>query len=46
MLFKFKNLPSESKMYIPTKSAIWTESNDPIVTPKLSIVVFSQVVLL
>ena len=33
-------------MYIPTKSAIWAQSNDPIVTLELSVVVFSQVVLL
>ena len=45
-LIKFTNLPSVSKMYIPTKSAISTESNDPIVTSKLSVVAFSQLVLL
>ena len=33
-------------MYIPTKSAIWVESNEPIVKSKLSAVVFSQVALL
>ena len=44
MLFKYKNLPRVAKMYIPTKSAIWTESNDPILTSKLSVVVFSLVV--
>ena len=28
-----------SKMYIPTKSAIWTESNEPSVTSKLLITI-------
>ena len=33
-------------MYIPTKSAIWAESNDPIVTSELSVVIFSKEMLL
>ena len=46
MLSKFKNSLSVSKMYNPTKSAIWAECNDPIVTSKLSVAVLSQVMLL
>ena len=35
MFLRSKNLPKVSKMYIPSKSAIWAESNDPIVTSTL-----------
>ena len=33
-------------MYIPFRLVIWTELNDPIVTSKLSVPVFTQVELL
>ena len=46
MLFKFVSLSSVSKMYIPTGSAIWGESDDPMVTSKLSVSVFTQEVSL
>ena len=46
MLLKLVIRLSLIKMYIPNRHSIWAESNDPMVTLKLSALVFTQMVSL